>query len=157
MILDEGYFRNKVPLWPWSHGSWIYNYICNQCLSPLILWVQIAIRARCTASCDNVCQWLATGRWFSRGSPVSSTNETDNHDMTEMLLKVAVSFIGGANRSTWKKSLTCRKSPKTLSHNVVSSRTHDYIYYYYYKHFIPLNTFIRLLNIVYNHLFTQSI
>ena len=20
--------------WSWSHGSWIYNYLCNQCLSP---------------------------------------------------------------------------------------------------------------------------
>jgi hypothetical protein len=23
--------------WPWSYGSWIYNYLCNQCLSPLML------------------------------------------------------------------------------------------------------------------------
>jgi len=32
--------------WPWSHGSWIYNYryLCNQCLSPLMLWVRISIR-----------------------------------------------------------------------------------------------------------------
>jgi len=22
-----------------GHGSWIGNYLCNQCLSPLILWV----------------------------------------------------------------------------------------------------------------------
>jgi hypothetical protein len=26
-------------LWLWSYGSWIYNYLCNQCLSPLKLWV----------------------------------------------------------------------------------------------------------------------
>ena len=26
----------------WSlYGSWIYNYLCNQCLSPLTLWVRI--------------------------------------------------------------------------------------------------------------------
>jgi hypothetical protein len=25
--------------WPWSHDSWIYNYLCNQCLSPLMLLV----------------------------------------------------------------------------------------------------------------------
>jgi hypothetical protein len=25
---------------PWSYGSWIYNYLCNQCLSPLTLWVR---------------------------------------------------------------------------------------------------------------------
>jgi hypothetical protein len=23
----------------WSYGSWIYNYLCNRCLSPLMLWV----------------------------------------------------------------------------------------------------------------------
>jgi hypothetical protein len=34
--------------WPWSYGSWIYNYLCNQCLSPLMLWVRISIRERCT-------------------------------------------------------------------------------------------------------------
>jgi len=44
------------PSWPWSYGSWIYNYlyICNQCLSPVMLWVLISIRARCTALCDKV-------------------------------------------------------------------------------------------------------
>ena len=33
------------------YGSWIYNYLCNQCLSPL-MWVRISIRARCTTLCD---------------------------------------------------------------------------------------------------------
>ena len=28
-----------------------------------------------------VCQWLATGQWSSLGTPVSSTNKTDHHDM----------------------------------------------------------------------------
>jgi len=32
------------PLWSWKYGSWIYNYLCNQCLSPLTLWVQIPYR-----------------------------------------------------------------------------------------------------------------
>jgi len=27
----------KGTSWPWSHGSWIYNYLWNQCLSPLML------------------------------------------------------------------------------------------------------------------------
>jgi hypothetical protein len=31
-----------------------------------------------------------TCRWFSPGTPVSSTNKTDSHDMTEILLKVAL-------------------------------------------------------------------
>jgi hypothetical protein len=44
----------------WSHGGWIYNYLCNHCLSPLTLWVRIPFR-RCvldTTLCDKVCQWL---------------------------------------------------------------------------------------------------
>jgi phage gp36-like protein len=41
------YILLKGPSWPWSYGSWICNYLCNQCLSPLILWVRILIRVRC--------------------------------------------------------------------------------------------------------------
>jgi hypothetical protein len=48
----------------------------NLCLSPLMLWVRFPIRSKCTTSCDKVCQWLATGWWFSPGPPVSSTNKT---------------------------------------------------------------------------------
>jgi hypothetical protein len=39
---------------------------------------------------DKVCQWLVTCWWFSPGTPVSSTNKTDRHDITEILLKVGV-------------------------------------------------------------------
>jgi hypothetical protein len=52
-----------------------------------MLWVWILIRARCTTLCDKVSQWLVTGLWFSPGPPVSSTNKTDRHDITEILLK----------------------------------------------------------------------
>jgi len=34
--------------WSWSYGSWIYNYLFNQCLSPLKLWILIPLMARCT-------------------------------------------------------------------------------------------------------------
>jgi len=34
--------------WSWSYGSWIYNYICNQCLSPLTFRIRIPFMARCT-------------------------------------------------------------------------------------------------------------
>ena len=27
---------------------WVYNYLYNQCLSPLMLWVRIPLMARCT-------------------------------------------------------------------------------------------------------------
>jgi hypothetical protein len=41
-----------------------------------------------TVLCDKVCQWLVAGRWFSPGTPISSTNKTDRHDITEQLLGV---------------------------------------------------------------------
>jgi hypothetical protein len=47
-------------------------------------------QARCTTLCDKLCQWLATAWWFSLGPPVSSTNKTDCHDITEILLKVVL-------------------------------------------------------------------
>ena len=38
------------------------NYLCNQFLSPLTLWVQITLGRGTldTTLCDNVCQWLAS-------------------------------------------------------------------------------------------------
>jgi hypothetical protein len=40
-----------------------------------------------------VCQWLATGRWFSLCTSVSSTNKTSLHDIAEILLKVTLNII----------------------------------------------------------------
>ena len=44
-----------------------------------------------------VCQWLTTGRLFSPCPPVSSTNKTDHHDITEILLKVTLNTINQTN------------------------------------------------------------
>ena len=64
---------------------------CNQCLSPLTLWVRTPLRRGVLDTlCDKVCQWLAA---VFLGTPVSSTNKTDCHDIAEMLLKVALSTI----------------------------------------------------------------
>jgi len=41
-----------------------------------------------TTLCDKV-----SGRWFSPGTPFSYTNKTDCHDITEILLKVALNTI----------------------------------------------------------------
>jgi len=56
------------PSWLWSYGSWIYNYLCNQCISPLTLWVWIPLRQGVldTTLCDKVCQWLTAGRSLLR-------------------------------------------------------------------------------------------
>ena len=71
----------------WSYGSWSYNYLCNQYLSPLTLWVQNPLRRDVldTTLCDKVCQWLVTGRLFSPDTSVSSINKTDCLDITEIL------------------------------------------------------------------------
>jgi hypothetical protein len=37
-----------------------------------------------------VYQLLAQGRWFSLGTPASSTTKTGRHDIAEILLKVAL-------------------------------------------------------------------
>ena len=80
------------PSWSWSYGIWIYNCLCNQCLSPLTLWVRIPFRRGVldTTVWDKVCQWLAVGRWFSLCTPAFSTNKADRHIITEILLKVAL-------------------------------------------------------------------
>ena len=46
-----------------------------------------------TTVCDKVCQWFATGRWFSPCTQASSTSKTYRHKITEILLKVALSAI----------------------------------------------------------------
>ena len=76
--------------WSWSYSS----YLGNQCLSPLTIWVRIPLKRGVldTTLCD-VCQWLATGRWFSAGTLVFSTNKTYRHNITEILFKVVFNTI----------------------------------------------------------------
>jgi hypothetical protein len=45
---------------------------------------------RLAATNDKVYQLLAHGRWFSPGTPASSTTKTGRHDIAKILLKVAL-------------------------------------------------------------------
>ena len=67
------YHSKTIFLYPGGHGrmyvSCIYNYKCNQCLSPLMLWVGISFRQG-VLDINIMRRWLATG-WCTR---VSSTN-----------------------------------------------------------------------------------
>jgi hypothetical protein len=45
---------------------------------------------RLTAASDKVYQLFAHGRWFSPGTPASSTTKTGRHDIAEILLKVVL-------------------------------------------------------------------
>jgi hypothetical protein len=48
---------------------------------------------RLAAASDKVYQLLSHGRWFSPGTPASSTTKTGRQDIAEILLKVALSTI----------------------------------------------------------------
>ena len=63
----------------------IYNYLYNQFLSPLKLWVRISFMTRCARF--NV-MWFVSDWW-----QVASIDKSDCHDITEMLLKVALNTI----------------------------------------------------------------
>jgi hypothetical protein len=71
----------------WRIGGGGLRFLCSgtqkfswrPCLLPQMLWVRMSPRARCTILCDKVCQWLATGRWFSPGPLVSFTYKNDRH------------------------------------------------------------------------------
>jgi hypothetical protein len=70
----------------------------------------LAIMIRCTRynimwKCG---QWFATGRLFSPGTLVSSTNKTDHHDITEILLKVVLSTINQAKPKSTLTTQTCK-------------------------------------------------
>jgi hypothetical protein len=98
----------------WSHGCFIYIYFYNYyyhlycCYFDThpqwmkIVYIMYLIQPYVTmfvshrfrfTVCDKVCQWLVTGRWFCPGTPLSSTNKTDRHDITEILLKAALNTI----------------------------------------------------------------
>ena len=115
---------NQGPSWPWSYDSWIDNYLWNQSLSPLMLWVRISIRAKCAPLFDKVCQWLTTGRWFSLGPLVPSTNKTDRHDITEIFLKVALNTIKQTNKHpTVPNSISQHYYISTRPFDLLQSRT----------------------------------
>jgi hypothetical protein len=46
-----------------------------------------------------------TGWWFSSGTPVSSTNKTDRHDIAEILFKVALNTINHLFLLTYLQSI----------------------------------------------------
>ena len=68
-------------------------------LSPIRRWFApgfVNYKKGCTrlaAASDKVYQLLAHGRWFSPGTPASSTTKTGRHYISEILLKVALNTI----------------------------------------------------------------
>ena len=80
------------------------GYLCNQCLSPLTLWVRIPIRRGVldTTLCDEIYQWLATGLWFFIGTPVSSTNNNLSQQYNWNILESGIKHhISKPNLAIW--------------------------------------------------------
>ena len=75
--------------------SWIYNYLCNQCLSPLKLWVLTSVHSNVYLMQHYVIKFVSDLRQvdgFLRYSD-TFTNKTDHDDIAEILLKVALNVI----------------------------------------------------------------
>jgi hypothetical protein len=73
-----GLFNNSYK--PITNTAWVRTRFCE-------------LQKRCTrlgAASDKVYQLLVHGRWFSPGTPASSTTKTDRHDIAEIFLKVAL-------------------------------------------------------------------
>ena len=62
---------------------------------------------RLAAASDKVYQLLAHCRWFSLGTPASSTTNTGHHDIAEILLKMAINTKKIKIKSNNSKIKTC--------------------------------------------------
>jgi hypothetical protein len=61
---DNNFTRPPVVFKDNNYDTWIYNYLCSQCLSPLKLWIWIShswLGVLDTTLCDKVCQWDTAG------------------------------------------------------------------------------------------------
>jgi hypothetical protein len=61
---------------------------------------------RLATASDRVYQLLAHGRWFSLGTPASSTTKTGRHDIAEIVLKVVLSTNDQINQQSFIISKT---------------------------------------------------
>ena len=86
-----------LSMWTWgcfARDHMIVGFTTTSATSAYHHWCcEFKSLSGCTTLCYKVGQWLAKGRWFSQGPPVSSTNKTDRHDITEILLEVALNNI----------------------------------------------------------------
>jgi hypothetical protein len=62
---------------PITNTAWVLDRLCK-------------LQKKGAVANDKVYQFLAHGRWFSPGTPASSTIKTSRHDIAEILLKVAL-------------------------------------------------------------------
>jgi hypothetical protein len=71
-------------------------------------------------------------RWFSLDTPVFSTNKTDRHDITEILLRVAVRFLGfeaGGGFSKFQFPLSINLTTITTYTGITDANGVNYLYH----------------------------
>jgi len=93
---------------PITNTAWVRARFCK-------------LQKRCTrfaAASDKVYQLLAHGRWFSPGTPASSTIKTGRHDIAEILLKVA---LNKQNKSNQIKSNQIKSGRYNFIHESTST------------------------------------
>jgi hypothetical protein len=89
---------------------------------------------RLAAASDNVYQLPVHGRWFSPGTPTSSTTKTGRHDIAEILLKVALNTINQIKSINEIYSFI-----KTIISQNKMRLTLDDLYIIYNRHAYPQN------------------
>jgi hypothetical protein len=78
----------------YTNTAWVRARLCK-------------LQKRCTrleAASNTVYQLLAHGRWFSPGTPASSTTNAGRHDIAEIMLKVG---LNTQNKKSNQKSFPC--------------------------------------------------
>ena len=80
---------------------------------------------RLAAVSDKVYHLLAHGRWFSQGTPASSTTKTGRHDIAEILLKVALNTKKSINQSVIKRVFFTNRRGFCDSNNPQMSKVNE--------------------------------
>ena len=75
----------------------IFIFVCYWWIIIMIEFEKSPKVARLAAANDKVYLLLAHGRWFSLGTPFSSTTKTSRHDIAEILSKVALNIKNQIN------------------------------------------------------------
>ena len=96
MVLRNYWFKWKQGLW--GRGRMVVGFTITYAISDYYHSRSKFESRSCwgvldTTLCDTVCHWLATGRLFSPGTPIPSTNKTVPQIMTEILLKVVFNTV----------------------------------------------------------------
>ena len=82
------------------------------------------------------------GRWCSPGTLVSSTNKVDRHDITEILLKVALNTINQTNLNKDLRSHWSKGKPRCCT--MVKLENNDIFVFNYIKEFVRQTQSIKI-------------